>query len=54
MTMALFLLRAVQMGLTVADLDNLEYGTVIDMMTEALNDNEKYQYKATQEDFDRW
>ena len=35
MTSALFLLRAVQMGLTITDLDNLEYGTVIDMMTES-------------------
>lgn len=54
MTMALFLLRAAQMGLSIADLDTLEYGTVIDMMTEADNDDVKYQYKATQEDFDRW
>lgn len=54
MTVALFLLRAVQMGLSIADLDNLEYGAVIDMMTESLNDDVKYQYKATQEDFDRW
>ena len=54
MTTALFLLRAVQMGLSIADLDGLEYGTVIDMMTESANDEAKYNYLATQEDFDRW
>lgn len=54
MTLGLFLLRAVQMGLRLDDLDSLEYGTVYDMMTEASNDGEKYDYVATQEDFDRW
>lgn len=54
MTTALFLLRAVQMGLTLDDLDGLEYGTVVDMMTETSNDGCEYQTVATQEDFDRW
>lgn len=54
MTMALFLLRAVQMGLSIADLDTLEYGTVVDMMTETANDEAKYNTLATQEDYDRW
>ena len=54
MTTALFLLRAVQMGLTMDDLDGLEYGTVIDMMTEKSNDDCEYNVVATQEDFDRW
>lgn len=54
MTTALFLLRAVQMGLSIADLDGLEYGMVVDMMTESSNDEAKYSYIATQEDFDRW
>lgn len=54
MTTALFLLRAVQMGLTLDDLDCLEYGTVVDMMIEAGNDNETYNLVATQEDFDRF
>lgn len=54
MTLALFLLRAVQMGLTIDDLDGLEYGTVLDMMVEAENDGEHYDIIATQEDFDRF
>ena len=54
MTLGLFLLRAVQMGLRMDDLDSLEYGTVYDMMTESSNDDEHYDYVATQEDFDRW
>lgn len=54
MTSALFLLRAVQMGLTLDDLDGLEYGTVVDMMTEQANDGCNYNAVATQEDFDRW
>lgn len=52
MTLGLFLLRVVQMGLSIADLDGLEYGTVIDMMTESSNDGEDYKYLPTQEDFD--
>jgi len=54
MTTALFLLRAFQLGLSMADLDCLEYGAVVDMMTEAGNDGCEYQEIATQEDFDRF
>lgn len=54
MTLGLFLLRAFQMGLCLADLDGLEYGAVIDMMTESSNDECTYQQVATQEDFDRF
>lgn len=54
MTLGLFLLRAVRMGLTVSDLDGLEYGTVIDMMTESSNDDCDYKSVASQEDFDRF
>lgn len=52
MTTALFLLRCVQMGLQISDLDLLDYGTVIDMITESGNDKCEYQALATQEDFD--
>ena len=52
MTTGLFLLRAVQMGLSLEDLDGLEYGTVIDMMTESSNDGCEYKLMASQEDFD--
>ena len=54
MTTALFVLRAVQMGLRISDLDSLEYGFVIDMMTESANDDFNYRPLATQEDFDRF
>ena len=52
MTTALFLLRAVQLGLSLADLDDLEKGQVLDMMTESVNDEEKYTPLASQADFD--
>lgn len=54
MTTALFLLRAVQMGLRLDDLDGMEYGTVVDMMIETGNDSHKWRVVATQEDFDRF
>lgn len=54
MTLGLFLLRAVQLGLSLDDLDGLEYGMVVDMMTESSNDECAYDYVATQEDFDRF
>lgn len=54
MTIGLYLLRAFQMGLRMADLEALTYGQVIDMMTESANDNEKYSQLATQADFDRF
>lgn len=52
MTLGLFLLRAFQIGLTLDDLDGLEYGIVVDMMTESSNDGCEYDRIATQEDFD--
>lgn len=52
MTLGLFLLRVVRLGLLISDLDDLEYGTVIDMMTESSNDGEEYDILPTQEDFD--
>ena len=38
MTTALFLLRVYQIGMKLDDLDDLEAGTVFDIMTEAGND----------------
>lgn len=52
MTLGLFLLRTAQIGLTIDDMDGLEYGTIIDMMTESSNDECTYDYVASQEDFD--
>lgn len=50
----MFLLRAVQMGLTLDDLDSMEYGLVVDMMTESGNDSQTYRTLAEQEDFDKF
>lgn len=54
MTTALFLLRVYQIGMKLDDLDDLEAGTVFDIMTEAANDDFKYKQVATQTDFDRF
>lgn len=54
MTLGLFLLRAAQMGLSMADLDALEAGIIYDMMTESGNDDCEYRIIATQEDFDKF
>lgn len=48
------MLRCYQLGLSLADLNILEYGTTIDMMIEHGNDHEEWQQVATQEDFDRF
>ena len=55
MTTALYLLRAVQLGISIADLDLLTVGMVNDMYAEAYNDHEgNYAVVATQEDIDKW
>ena len=54
MTTALFLLRAFQIGMKLDDLDELEAGTVFDIMTESVNDDFKYKQVASQDDFDRF
>ena len=52
MTTPLFLLRCVQLGLSMVDLNFLTIGLVNDMFTERENDDFKYDSLATQEDFD--
>lgn len=54
MNTAVYLLRAKQLGLTLAEMDNLDEGMVIDMLIENSNDTVQYATKASQEDFDRW
>jgi hypothetical protein len=54
MTTALYLLRCVQLGISIPELDFLEYGEVLDMMTESANDSYKYKQVASQSDFDRF
>ncbi len=47
-------MRCLQLGLRITELDDLEYGFVMDMITESGNDEYKYREVATQEDFDRF
>lgn len=54
MTTPLFLLRCVQLGISIRDLDLLTIGMVNDMYAESNNDNCEYAQLATQEDFDRF
>lgn len=54
MTTPLFLLRCVQLGLSMADLEMLSIGLINDMYSESRNDDYKYSELATQEDFDRF
>ena len=54
MTTPLFLLRCVQIGIPIRDLDLLTLGMVSDMFVESHNDEFKYPRLATQEDFDKF
>ena len=48
------MLRCSQLGLTVADLDELDLGLITDMMIESSNDSYDYPLIATQKDFDKF
>lgn len=54
MTVALFLLRCVELGVSVSDLDELDTGMIFDMYLEKSNDGVEYPELATQADFDRF
>ncbi len=54
MTTPLFLLRCVQLGISIRDLDLLTIGMVSEMFLESQNDDEEYDEIATQADFDNW
>lgn len=57
MTTPLFLLRCVQLGISIRDLDLLTIGMVNDMYVESGNDQDaekNYNVLASQEDFDRF
>ncbi len=54
MTTPLFLLRCLQLKLSLRDLDMLTIGMVLDMYTEQANDQEEYGEVAGQADFDRF
>ena len=54
MTTPLFLLRCVQLGISIRDLGLLSIGLVNDMYAESGNDGYKYRGLADQSDFDKW
>jgi hypothetical protein len=54
LTTALYILRCIQAGLNLSDLDALEYGVILDILTESSNDDYKYKEVASQDDFDRF
>jgi hypothetical protein len=54
MTTPLFLLRCVQLGLSMQDLDLLTIGMINDMFVESKNDEYSYPALANQEDMDRF
>ena len=54
MTTPLLLLRCLEIGLSIIDLDLLTIGMVMDIWTEKGNDSVNYDRVATQADFDRF
>lgn len=54
MTTPLFLLRCVQLGISIRDLDLLTIGMVNDMFTEKMNDGYDYPLEATQAQMDKF
>lgn len=48
------MLRCKQLGLTIDELENMDFGLVEDMMTEKGNDNYDYPVKASQKDFNKF
>ena len=50
MTSALFYLRAIELGLSWSDLEEMEIGEVWDMLIEKNNDHAEYSYIATNDD----
>lgn len=45
-------LRALQIGVRLEELELLEVGELIDMLTESANDSYDYPVQASQEDFE--
>ena len=54
MTTPLFLLRCVQLGISIRDLDLLTIAMVNDMYAESRNDDYKYREVATQSDYNNF
>ena len=53
MTTALFMLRCVELGPSIADLDLLTIGSVNDMFMEKSRDSIEWRQEASQADMDR-
>ena len=49
---AVYMLRCKQLGFTLLELFDMEYGEIFDLMTESANDRAQWDYKAQQSDFD--
>ncbi len=54
MTTPLLLLRAVQLGVHISEMELLTMGTIFDMYSEMKRDNESHATLASQVDFDKW
>ena len=54
MTTPLLLLRCVQLGIHISELDRLTIGTALDMYTELQRDDEPNDQMASQDDFNRF
>ena len=47
----MLILRALQIGLKLSDLDNITMGELVDILIERENDEYEYPIKPTQDDF---
>lgn len=54
MTTPLFVLRCLEIGISIRDMDYLTIGMVMDICIEKGNDSVKYDDLVTQEDFDKF
>lgn len=54
LTTPLYLLRCMEVGISMRDLDFLTIGLVMDIWTEKGNDSVSYRQIATQSDFDKF
>lgn len=54
MSTALFILRCKQLGFSLADLDEMTYGMVLDVFTENSNDSYEYDDIATAADVENF
>ena len=46
------MLRAKELNITIPELEYLSFGDIVDMLVERGNDNEEWELKPTQADFD--